>query len=377
MKPKVIHFVETFLARSEIFIYNYISAHSQWQPVVLTKRRINDSEFPVNDVIEISSPITKRSPRWWKHTATETLTGRSPWHRTAEKSLRHVGPSLLHAHFGHVAYGLLPIKKRLNLPLVTSFYGYDMSVLPRQAKWRDRFSRLFAEGDLFLVEGPCMRQRLVELGAAPEKVAIQRIAINPDNYPSWKPSSQPTVLFVGRFTEKKGLLNALRAFDSVRKRRPELTLRVIGDGEEREAAQILIREKGMNGDVVFLGMRSHSDVIQELAAAHVLIHPSMTATNGDTEGGAPTVLLEAQAIGVPIVSTLHADIPNVARSPRGIFLSPERDVISLANYLESALQLREGTDATYVREFHNVAREILLLEAKYQDCLTQSAMMGL
>lgn len=369
MKPKVLHLVSTFLERSEVFIYNYIAAHSQWQPIVLTKRRTNQEVFPLNDVVTISAPVTKRSPTWWKDFAIERLTERSPWQRSAERCIASLGPAVLHAHFGHVAYELLPIKKRLGLPLITSFYGYDMSVLPRQEKWRKRFARLFEEGDLFLVEGPCMEQRLVELGAPSEKVSIQRIAIKPTKYPAWKPVATPTVLFVGRFVEKKGLLNALRAFDDVRRRRRNATLRIIGDGAEREAAHEFVKDKGMNGTVVFLGMQSHDEVIQELQKAHVLIHPSVTAANGDSEGGAPTVLLEAQMIGTPIVSTLHADIPNIVKSATGVYLSPERDSAALAANLERALGLAEGSDSTYVRKFHDVFQEVLHLEEKYDACV--------
>jgi colanic acid/amylovoran biosynthesis glycosyltransferase len=359
----------TFLERSEVFIYNYITAHSQWQPIVLTRRRMNENDFPFDDVVTISAPVTKRSPAWWKDFAIERLTGRSPWQRSAERCIANLHPAVLHAHFGHEAYELLPIKKRLGLPLITSFYGYDMSVLPRQKKWRKRFARLFEEGNLFLVEGPCMKQKLVELGAPPEKVSIQRIAINPTKYPSWKPAATPTVLFVGRFVEKKGLLDALRAFDAVRQRRREVTLRIIGDGADRDAAHEFVKVKGMNGAVVFLGMQSHNEVIQELQKAHVLIHPSVTATNGDTEGGAPTVLLEAQMIGTPIVSTLHADIPNIVKSGTGVYLSPERDSATLADNLERALRLAEGSDSTYVRKFHDVSREVLHLEEKYDACV--------
>lgn len=58
--------------------------------------------------------------------------------------------------------------------------------------------------------------------------------------------------------------------------------------------------------------------------------PSVMASNQDTEGGAPVSLIEAQATGLPVVSTFHADIPEVVLNEQTGFLVPERDVEKLA-----------------------------------------------
>jgi len=368
LKPVVVHFVETFLSRSEVFIYNYVASHVAWDPLVLCKFTANENEFPVSRQVVIPAPITKRDPAWWLNEAVLKLTGRSFWHRRAEAVLRELKPSVIHAHFGHVGYGMLPLSKRLRLPLVTTFYGYDMSVLPRRHEWRRKFAKLFREGDLFLVEGPCMRDRLLELGAPGDKVRIQRIAIQVNRYPAWQPAgAEPVALFVGRFAEKKGLLPTLAAVHNVRRRGLPLRLRIIGDGVERFAAERFVAEHGMCDAVDFLGMKAHGEMIQELSRTHVFVHPSRTATNGDTEGGAPTILLEAQAVGVPIVSTLHADIPNIVGNGQGVYLSPETNAEQLAENLFTALHRREGANPAFVRQHHDVAREILNLEKHYRE----------
>ena len=83
----------------------------------------------------------------------------------------------------------------------------------------------------------------------------------------------------------------------------------------------------------WLGYQPHDVFMREAAAAQVFLAPSVTAADGDTEGGAPVSLLEVQATGLPVVATTHADIPEVTRPGESAFLVPERDVDALAERL--------------------------------------------
>jgi colanic acid/amylovoran biosynthesis glycosyltransferase len=370
MKPVVLHLVDTFLARSEVFIYNYVSSHVDWEAVILCKSTDNEIEFPVSRRVVVRTPVSKRQPGWWIEQTAGLVTGRSLWHRRVETEIRKLAPTVIHAHFGQMGHAILPVKRRLGVPLITTFYGYDMSVLPRLPGWREKLSELFQDGDLFLVEGEFMRERLIELGAQREKVRIQRIAIHIDRYPAWEPEGDhPVVLFVGRFAEKKGLLHALKAVSEVCQRNRALRFRIVGDGMGRDAAESFVMENGLSKCVAFLGMKPHLEVIQELRHAHVFIHPSRTAANGDTEGGAPTILLEAQAVGVPVVTTRHADIPNVVASGPGAYFSPENETTQLAENLFEAIQRRQGTNPSFVRQQHSIKTEIINLEAHYASLM--------
>jgi len=95
-----------------------------------------------------------------------------------------------------------------------------------------------------------------------------------------------------------------------------------------------IKENNLSPYVYLLGYQSHYVFVEELGKAHIYIQPSVTAQNGDSEGGAPTTLLEAQAAGVPVLSTYHADIPEVVVDGKSGFLVPERDSNALAERLE-------------------------------------------
>ena len=85
------------------------------------------------------------------------------------------------------------------------------------------------------------------------------------------------------------------------------------------------------------GRRGDGGCREELARATVLLYPSVTASDGDTEGGAPVALIEAMASGAPVVSSLHADIPEVVPDGRCGLLTEERDVEALAERLDALL----------------------------------------
>ncbi len=117
-------------------------------------------------------------------------------------------PGVIHAHFGPRGWQFLSYARRAGIPLVTSFYGADAYVFPRDPLWVERYHKLFQEGALMLAEGPAMGRRLVELGCPPEKVRVHNIGVSLDQYEFMArtpEAEEPIKLMVcGRFEEKKG-----------------------------------------------------------------------------------------------------------------------------------------------------------------------------
>ena len=74
--------------------------------------------------------------------------------------------------------------------------------------------------------------------------------------------------------------------------------------------------------------------MEEARRHHVFLSPSVTASDGDTEGGAPVSLIEMSASGMMIVSTTHCDIPGVILDGKTGLLAPERDVDGLVERLQ-------------------------------------------
>jgi colanic acid/amylovoran biosynthesis glycosyltransferase len=287
--------------------------------------------------------------------------------------------SVIHAHFSHVGYQYLPLSISLRIPLITTFYGFDISVHDVLRRKQSEYKQLFEEGAYFLVEGPHMRDKLISLGCPKEKISIQRIAIDLDQYQyrarSWDKKRPIHMLFVGRFTEKKGLEYALRALAQLRRDYP-LQFRIIGAGPSETNLHSLADHLGFENEIIWLRMRPYKKVIEELQSCDILIQPSVAARNGDSEGGAPTIILEAQACGVPVISTNHADIPYVTCPNESALLSPERDINSLANNIRHLFDNpdlcsqmgRKGRE--HVEEFHDVENEVLALEDLYKKLIS-------
>ena len=141
------------------------------------------------------------------------------------------------------------------------------------------------------------------------------------------------ILFAGRFVEKKGVEFLIRAFRDVRCSVPNAEIRLIGEGA-KEAA---LRKLASDPDIHFVGRLSAEEVLREMHNARVLCVPSIRAADGDAEG-LPTVITEAQASGLPVVTSAQGGkTEGILDGVSGIGF-PERDLDALAKALVRVLR---------------------------------------
>jgi colanic acid/amylovoran biosynthesis glycosyltransferase len=375
-----------FFARSETFIYAYLRALRSYKPLCVSLAPLVNQEafpFPAEDVLALTPPA-RGSPRWWWRGLLRRAGGVRRDRLEPLPALQARGARLLHAHFGPTGWWTLALKRALGIPLITTFYGFDVasSIADEPPGWARRRAELFAQGDLFLVEGPHMRDRLVRLGCPADRVRLQRIALPIDTLPFREPRADRPgpvrLLFAGRFVEKKGLLYVLEAVATLLAQGRDVRLRVAGSGPQEPQVRELIRRRGLADRVELLGFLDHPRHLQEMAEADLFLQPSVTAADGDTEGGAPTTLLEAQATGLPIVATTHADIPYVVRPDESALLVPERDVAALAGAIGTLLDHPERWRAmaragrAHVEANHDIGREAGHLEDTYAELIAHA-----
>lgn len=366
-KPTVAHCANPFLTLTMVWCYDQIRGLRRYRPVVLTQARQNERTFPVKTLYSSEDlPPLRRSAYRVARKIRGTYVGYAG-------ILRDERAAVIHAHFGQEGYFCLEARRSARVPMVTTFYGMDASALPRKRLWRRRFQRLFREGELFLVEGPRMGESLVSIGCAYEKVQVHRLGVDLGKISMAAPGNRQdaVVLMYANFREKKGHVYGLRACRRILGSHPGLKVRIIGDGELRAEVEREISRLGLEDRVALLGVLDHETCLEELGRASVLLYPSVTAADGDTEGGAPVALIEAMASGLAIVSSLHADIPTVAPDGRCALLFPERDVDGLAEGLDALLRSarsREEMGAAgraHVEDAHDMRKQGGRLETFY------------
>jgi colanic acid/amylovoran biosynthesis glycosyltransferase len=198
-------------------------------------------------------------------------------------------------------------------------------------------------GDLFLVEGPAMRDRLTDIGCPPKKLQILHLGIDVGAVRfEARDFSQPLkVLMMARFVEKKGLVDGLEACAAARRRGLDLTVRIVGDAGNDDSAGQLIKKQlldlaagpELTGRVEFCGFVKPEDTKTIMRDCHVFLCPSKHGKNRDGEGGSPLSLTEAMAAGLLCIGTRHCDIPEVVKDSKTGYLCASSDVAALSEAL--------------------------------------------
>jgi colanic acid/amylovoran biosynthesis glycosyltransferase len=244
------------------------------------------------------------------------------------------GPyDVVHCQFGHYGQRYCGLYRvgLLKGRLVTSFRGLDLSGYLNQSG-PNVYRRLFDAGDLFLPVCDFFRQKLIRLGCPADKIMVLPSGIDCRVFPviprRLAPGDGVRIVTVGRCVEKKGMEYAIRAVAKLVKDVSRVEYSIVGDGPLRKSLEQLIGALGMGASIKVLGWKRQDEVVEILKTAHIMLAPSVTAADGDQEG-IPNALKEAMAMGLPVVSTRHAGIPELVDDGVSGYLVPERDVEAL------------------------------------------------
>lgn len=362
--------ISPYLQTAGPWVYEQLHRLRRYRPVVLTQGAINTDAYPVASLYSAEDfPLGKRlANRLWRK-----LSNEYPFYRPI---IERDNITLLHAHFGYEGCRLLRTKRQTGLPLLTTFYGADATEYPRYPRWMRHYQKLFEQGDLFLAEGSAMGERLLELGCPVDKLRVWHLGVDVERIAFGERRLGAAVRFLvcAGFKEKKGIPYALRGLASALARRPfayQLTL--VGDGEDRGPLEALVDELGLRPHATFRGMLPYAQVVEELPQHDILLQTSVTAANGDGEGGAPVILLDAQAAGMPIIGSTHADIPEYVRDGESGFLAPERDVEGVAERILNLVERAADWPAIgragrkNVEENYSASRQTAALEKIYDE----------
>ncbi len=295
-------------------------------------------------------------------------------------------PALIHAHFGVEGVSALPLAKRLGVPLVTTFHGFDATLStaallasPAWANYALFRHKLAERGDLFLCTSSFIRERVIALGFPEARTRVHYIGVDSQAIRPRDPAEEaPMVLSVGRLVEVKGTEYLIRAFAALAPRPTNVELVIVGEGALKAKLAALAESLGIGARVRFLGSLLHADVIGLIRKAAMMVLPSVRTRTGRVEG-LGMVLLEAAASGVPLIASRSGGIPEVVIDGQTGYLTPERDTSALAARMNDLLddrdrriQLGAQARALVERQF-DLATQTMKLEDLYDGLLTHGS----
>jgi glycosyltransferase involved in cell wall biosynthesis len=174
--------------------------------------------------------------------------------------------------------------------------------------------------------------------AAADKIAVIHLGaplkLRPGPRRTLRPPYQ--LLSIGRMVPKKGFPILLQACRELAARGVDFHLILAGDGPQRRKLVELAQDYGLSGRVHFPGFVPHGQVPRLFSRADLFVMPSIIAPSGDRDG-IPTVIMEAMAHEVPVVSTWVSGIPEIVEAGKTGWLAPPGDASALAAAIMEAL----------------------------------------
>jgi colanic acid/amylovoran biosynthesis glycosyltransferase len=235
----------------------------------------------------------------------------------------------LHGHFADRATVAALVASRL-LEIPFSFTAHAKDIYAEDVFLRDKIDQA-----AFVVT--CTQANAVylrEMAALPEKVyrIYHGLPLSEIIGKPLAPQVPSLIVAVGRLQEKKGFPYLLEVCALLVEWGYEFRCKIIGEGPTRSALEAQRTRLKLNDLVDLPGSRPFAEVLATMRQAAVFTQPSVIARNQDRDG-IPNVILEAMAVGVPVVSTDISAIPEVVLHEETGLLVSERDTIALAKAL--------------------------------------------
>ncbi|MBD2258630.1 glycosyltransferase [Pseudanabaena sp. FACHB-2040] len=394
MTRPILIYRDQLLPYSETFIQTQVDSLQQYQGIYVGTSRLGQGQISIPPERSLCLSDGVAHAGVWKTALKLGGIIHPGWLRR----VRATSALLVHAHFGLDALWAARLARQLHLPLMITFRGSDITGMqfsrpnrraPRPLDFihhRGQFYRdfylqrrpaLFQEAKICIGVSGFICDRMIQAGCPEQKAVVVYNGIDLAKFTA-RPdcSRQPVVLFVGRLVEKKGCEYLLPAVAKLQATCPEATLVVIGDGPRRTALEQ--RAQQLLSSYRFLGAQPHSVVRDWMNRATVLAAPSITASTGDSEG-LPNVVVEAQAMGLPVVGFIHAGIPEAVVEGKTGFLVPEKAVEALADRLLTLFsqpglwQQFSGAARQHVEQNFDLKRSIEKLEGLYTQVIEEGS----
>ncbi len=241
---------------------------------------------------------------------------------------------LIHAQMVFAGYASYLTKNLMytKRPLVISFYGKDILNCKQNL---NIYRPMLNKADLILALTKNMEKMLLEMGVERNKIIVHHLGIDCNKLKYKKPSNKKDnirFLIVARFIEKKGIDYGIKAFSKVVKKYPKSKLVLVGDGPEVNYLLELTKNLKLEKNVEFINnLKSQNPrevTLKEFYKADIFLLPSITTA--DDYGGAPIVLTEAEAVGLPCIVFEDAGNSEIVLDKRTGYVVEQKNIDEFA-----------------------------------------------
>lgn len=249
---------------------------------------------------------------------------------------------VIHAHFGPSGIEMLPVAKKLGIPIVVSFHGIDAApAMLGDKEYADKIQEVIEYAKAVIIVSPHFIDTL-NLSRFSNKVHLIPYGTEEQKFlPAETPDRDKVVIqHVGRLVAKKGVPDLITAFARLCDNYTNLELRIIGDGPEMPICKDLVDQLNLRDKISLLGSKPHGVVNEHMKDADIYVLNSRTDDKGDMEG-LPNSILEAMSMEKAVISTYHAGIPQAIQDGVNGLLVKERDNEALTAALEKLIQDRD------------------------------------
>jgi glycosyltransferase involved in cell wall biosynthesis len=221
----------------------------------------------------------------------------------------------------------------------------------------DKFVIRFA--DRIVAVSHSQKERLVRLWISPQKIAVVHNAIELDRFSGIAPASlkqrfnfpSDSIVIVagGRFSQEKGQRDLVDAAARAIRKNPRIRVVMFGHGPDFDLILSQIRALGLQDSILCPG--HERNLLGYLKSADMLVNPSLSE-------GLPNIILEAMALGVPVVATAVGGVPELIQHESNGLLVPAKDPIELSDAIlqmagaaETRSKFRDAAFETLARSF--------------------------
>jgi len=278
---------------------------------------------------------------------------------------------LIHAHFAGITADLAAIAAdTLGLPWTCSVHAHDVFTAAPQTLFR----RLHTARGIAACSQRAA-QAVIDCGVPKSSITLIHHGLPLNDFPFDTIQPDGVIFTAGRLERKKGNDTLIRACEILQKRSVSFTCVIAGSGSLFKKLKRLTEKLELEKAVVFIGWQSQEETRSYLMDASVLAVASRCTRDGDCDG-IPNILVEALALGTPIVTTTASAANEVLVDAVSGLLVPPDDPEKLADALAQALaskelRIRMAKEGRQVAEkFFDGSKNIQQLEAFFEKAIT-------